>query len=80
MMYMRHFLTFLTVLLVSSVAVAQTSTLRNNGNAVQLMVDGKPFIVLGGELGNSSAACPEDIEANFAKLRKMGLNTVIVPA
>ena len=80
MMYMRHFLTFLTVLLVSSVAVAQTSTLRNNGNAVQLMVDGKPFIVLGGELGNSSAACPEDIEANFAKLRKMGLNTVLVPA
>ena len=80
MMYMRHFLTFLTVLLVSSVAVAQTSTLRNNGNAVQLMVDGKPFIVLGGELGNSSAACPEDIEVNFAKLRKMGLNTVLVPA
>ena len=80
MMYMRHFLTFLTVLLVSSVAVAQTSTLRDNGNAVQLMVDGKPFIVLGGELGNSSAACPEDIEANFAKLRKMGLNTVLVPA
>jgi hypothetical protein len=77
---MRHFLTFLTVLLVSSVAVAQTSTLRNNGNAVQLMVDGKPFVVLGGELGNSSAACPEDIEANFAKLRKMGLNTVLVPA
>ena len=80
MMYMRHFLTFLTVLLVSSVAVAQTSTLRNNGNAVQLTVDGKPFIVLGGELGNSSAACPEDIEVNFAKLRKMGLNTVLVPA
>ena len=77
---MRHFLTFFTVLLFSSVAVAQTSTLRNNGNAVQLMVDGKPFIVLGGELGNSSAACPEDIEANFAKLRKMGLNTVLVPA
>ena len=80
MMYMRHFLTFLTVLLVSSVAVAQTSTLRNNGNAVQLMVDGKPFIVLGGELGNSSATCSEDIEVNFAKLRKMGLNTVLVPA
>ena len=79
-MYMRHFLTFFTALLFSSVAVAQTSTLRNNGNAVQLMVDGKPFIVLGGELGNSSAACPEDIEANFAKLRKMGLNTVLVPA
>lgn len=59
---------------------AQQSSLRKYGDAVQLVVDGKPFIVLGGELGNSSAACPEDIEANLAKLRKMGLNTVLVPA
>lgn len=59
---------------------AQKSSLRTHGDAVQLMVDGKPFLVLGGELGNSSAACPQDIEANFAKLNRMGLNTVLVPA
>ena len=59
---------------------AQHSSLQTYGDAVQLMVDGTPFIVLGGELGNSSAACGEDIESNFAKLHRMGLNTVLVPA
>ena len=59
---------------------AQHSSLRTYGDAVQLMVDGTPFIVLGGELGNSSASCAEDIESNFSKLHEMGLNTVLVPA
>lgn len=59
---------------------AQHSSLRTYGDAVQLMVDGNPFIVLGGELGNSSASCAEDIESNFSKLHEMGLNTVLVPA
>ena len=59
---------------------AQHSSLRTYGDAVQLMVDGTPFIVLGGELGNSSASCAEDIESNFSNLHEMGLNTVLVPA
>lgn len=59
---------------------AQNVTLENHGKALQLHVDGRPFLILGGELGNSSAACDADIEANFDKLRRMGLNTVLVPA
>ena len=69
----------LALLTFTALSVGKTQ-LRNQGDAVQLIVDGKPFIVLGGELGNSSAACASDIEANFAKLHKMGLNTVLVPA
>ncbi len=38
------------------------------------------LFVLGGELGNSSASCRQDIETIFPKLHKMGLNTVLVPA
>lgn len=68
------------LLLVSSCIWAQKSNLREYGNAVRLEVDGTPFLVLGGELGNSSAASAEDIERNFAKLRRMGLNSVLVPA
>ena len=71
--------TILTLLTFTALSVGKTQ-LRNQGDAVQLIVDGKPFIVLGGELGNSSAACFEDIETNFDKLRRMGLNTVLVPA
>ena len=59
---------------------AQKSTLQKQGTATQLVVDGKPFLILGGELGNSSAACTEDIERIFPKLQRMGLNTVLVPA
>lgn len=68
------------LLVVSMTAFSQKAALRNQGTATQLMVDGRPFIVLGGELGNSSASCFSDIECNFAKLGRMGLNTVLVPA
>jgi hypothetical protein len=43
--------TVLTLLTFTALSVGKTQ-LRNQGNAVQLIVDGKPFIVLGGELGN----------------------------
>lgn len=61
-------------------AFAQNSTLQKQGTATQLVVDGAPFLILGGELGNSSAACVQDIEHIFPKLERMGLNTVLVPA
>ncbi|MBO5311094.1 MAG: DUF5597 domain-containing protein [Bacteroidales bacterium] len=77
---MKRFLSSVLLLLVSSSMWAQKSSLKEYGNTVRLEVDGTPFIVLGGELGNSSAACADDIEANFAKLERMGLNTVLVPA
>ncbi len=49
------------------------------GNAMQLVVDGRPVILLAGELGNSSASSAEDISRIFPKLRRMGLNAVLVP-
>lgn len=63
-----------------SMAFAQKSYLTSVGSAKQLIVDGKPFVILGGELGNSSAACFSDIDTIFPKLSRMGLNTVLVPA
>ena len=59
--------------------IGQNSFLQKQGTAAQLVVHGMPFLILGGELGNSSAACPQDIERIFPKLKKMGLNTVLVP-
>lgn len=78
---MKKVLFISLMMLLASVSLsAQNSSLKMHGDAVQLMVDAKPFLVLGGELGNSSAACPQDIESNLAKLHRMGLNTVLVPA
>lgn len=59
--------------------IGQNSFLQKQGTATQLVVHGMPFLILGGKLGNSSAACPQDIERIFPKLKKMGLNTVLVP-
>lgn len=59
--------------------IGQNSFLQKQGTATQLVVHGMPFLILGGDLGNSSAACPQDIERIFPKLKKMGLNTVLVP-
>lgn len=59
--------------------IGQNSFLQKQGTATQLVVHGMPFLILGGELGNSSAACPQDIERIFPKLKKKGLNTVLVP-
>lgn len=59
--------------------IGQNSFLQKQGTATQLVVHGMPFLILGGELSNSSAACPQDIERIFPKLKKMGLNTVLVP-
>lgn len=53
---------------------------QKQGSATQLMVDNRPYLILGGELGNSSASSPQDIDRIFPKLKRIGLNTVLVPA
>ena len=53
--------------------------LVRNGNATQLLVNDKPFLVLGGELGNSSASSNDYMRPIWPKLKQMNLNTVIAP-
>lgn len=53
---------------------------QKQGSATQLIVDNHPYLILGGELGNSSASSQQDIERIFPKLQRLGLNTVLVPA
>jgi beta-galactosidase GanA len=57
----------------------QIPFLRKKGNTSQLIVDGKPFIILGGELGNSSATTMEYMQPIWPKLKVMNLNTVLMP-
>ncbi|PXY46681.1 GH35 family beta-galactosidase [Flavobacterium hydrophilum] len=53
--------------------------LHKKGNKTQLIVNGKPFIIRGGELGNSSATSIESMEPIWSKLTEMNLNTVLTP-
>lgn len=76
---MKKVIALLCACLCISAASATGVSLHKQGSATQLHVDGKPFIILGGELGNSSASSPEDIKRIFPKLQRMNLNTVLVP-
>ncbi|MGA2500949.1 MAG: beta-galactosidase, partial [Tepidisphaeraceae bacterium] len=53
--------------------------LRKQGTATQLIVDGQPFVMLAGELHNSSASGVEYIKTLWPKLGELGLNTVLAP-
>lgn len=53
--------------------------LLKKGTTTQLIVDDKPFIILGGELGNSTATTIENMKSVWPKLKTMNLNTVLVP-
>jgi beta-galactosidase GanA len=54
-------------------------TLRKQGTATQLIVDGKPFLVLAGELGNSTSSNAGYMRPIWPKLAALNLNTVLVP-
>jgi beta-galactosidase GanA len=47
--------------------------------ASRLMVHGKPFLIRGGELGNSSAGTPAEADEILPRMAKMHLNTVLMP-
>ena len=51
--------------------------LKKEGNITRLYVDGKPFIMVAGELHNSSSSNLTYLAPIFPKLKEMGLNTVI---
>ena len=58
---------------------SQMPYLKKQGATTQLIVEGKPFLILGGELGNSSFTSMEYMEPVWPKLKTMNLNTVLTP-
>ena len=51
--------------------------LVKSGQATQLIVDDKPFLMIAGELHNSSASTLEYLEPILPRLKAMNLNTVL---
>ena len=52
-------------------------SLHKQGTTTQLLVDGKPFVILGGELHNSSASSLAYMEPIWPKMVTLNLNTVL---
>ena len=53
--------------------------LAAHGSTKQLVVDGKPYLVLGGELTNSAASSADYLAKLWPGLKSVGLNTVVLP-
>jgi beta-galactosidase GanA len=57
----------------------QAPHLEKRGEATQLIVDGKPFLMLSGELHNSSSSSLEYMKPIWPQLAAMGINSVVTP-
>jgi Domain of unknown function (DUF5597)/Beta-galactosidase len=72
------------VALIITTARAQTTSepatahLEKRGDATQLIVDGKPFLVLGGETANTASSDLAYMDTVWPKLAQMHFNTVLV--
>jgi len=80
----RMFFFGLMLCAVGVIANSQTQSgadaphLQKQGNATQMVVDGKPFLILSGELTNNAATSLESLEPIWPKLVAANLNAVIV--
>lgn len=54
--------------------------LQKQGTATQLVVNGKPMLLMAGELSNSAATSPQDIRKALKAMHYSGVNAVFVPA
>jgi beta-galactosidase GanA len=69
----------LLMLVLAAPAMAQAPHLRDQGDTRQLIVDGEPFLILGGELGNSAASDPGHLSDQWPTIEALNLNTVLAP-
>ncbi len=72
-------LSLLLVLITLAKIDAQPRLEFVNNNTARIIANEKPMLMIGGELGNSSASTIEDIQRIFPHLKALGLNTVLAP-
>jgi hypothetical protein len=58
---------------------AEVPKIAKSAAGGQLIVDGKPYLILGGELGNSSAGTAAQADSILPAIAKMHVNTVLMP-
>ena len=78
----RKFLLFLTIFWFSQnqfIYAQEIPHIEKVGNKHQLIVNNKPFLILGGELGNSTGTTIESMQPVWHRLEELHLNTVLIP-
>ena len=67
------------VVLCSAVHATELPRVKMQNGVGQLIVNGKPFLILGGELGNSSAGTAAQADSILPAMARMHVNTVLMP-
>lgn len=68
------------VMMMTSILIAKADVkLKKQGTATQILINGKPMLILGGELSNSAVSSKTDIDSVLPRMRNIGLNTVFIP-
>lgn len=77
---MKKHLYLLVLLLVCQLANAQTAPrlVRNKNGVAQLIVDGKPHVMLAGELMNSTSSTLESMAPVWERMKNLNLNTILL--
>src|SRR5881398_3528358 len=73
---------FIFLLFISNILFGQNNSiphLQKKDSATQLIVNNKPFLILGGELHNSSTSGADYMRSVWEQLKKKNLNTVVAP-
>jgi len=58
---------------------AELPHIKTDNGTGQLIVNGRPFLILGGELGNSSAGTAAQADSIIPRLAGMHVNTILMP-
>jgi hypothetical protein len=66
------------VLASAVLAGAPIPSLEHKGGRMQLLVDGRPFLIQGGEVGNSSGE-PDYLRPSWPRFKALHLNTLLIP-
>ena len=65
--------------ILAMLAFAQPQLEHRDNSTARIIANGKPMLMIGGELGNSSASTPDDVNRTFEDLFQLGVNTVLAP-
>ena len=74
-----RFLVITAVLWPAAVAAAQQPAIHVDPEKRQLIVNGNPYVIFGGELGNSSAGTAAQADEILPRMARLHLNTVLMP-
>ena len=81
MISMRFQFVFLIASMLSATVAnaAEIPSIAKSPAGGQLILNGKPYLILGGELGNSSAGTAEQADTILPRIAQMHVNTVLMP-